>query len=249
MTSKRFDGRVALVTGASRGIGEAIAKRLASEGATVLAAARSAEHLARVVAAIGDAGGKAQAVTLDLADSASIEAGVKSALAAHGEIPILVNNAGVTDDNLILRMSREAWDRVLSTNLTGVFLLTQAVVKGMVRKRYGRIVNVTSVVGLMGNAGQVNYAASKAGLIGFTKSIARELASRNITCNAVAPGFIATAMTDAMTEEAREKLSGQIPLARLGTADDVAAAVAFLASEEAAYVTGTVLNVSGGLYM
>jgi 3-oxoacyl-[acyl-carrier protein] reductase len=245
----RFENRVALVTGASRGIGEAIAKRLASEGATVLAAARSAEHLARVVAAIGDAGGKAQAVTLDLADSASIEAGVKSALAAHGEIHVLVNNAGVTDDNLILRMSREAWDRVLSTNLTGVFLLTQAVVKGMVRKRYGRIVNVTSVVGLMGNAGQVNYAASKAGLIGFTKSIARELASRNVTCNAVAPGFIATAMTDAMTQEAREKLSGQIPLARLGTADDVAAAVAFLASEEAAYVTGTVLNVSGGLYM
>jgi 3-oxoacyl-[acyl-carrier protein] reductase len=245
----RFENRVALVTGASRGIGEAIAKRLASEGATVLAAARSAEQLARVVAAIGDAGGKAQAVTLDLADSASIEAGVKSALAAHGEIHVLVNNAGVTDDNLILRMSREAWDRVLSTNLTGVFLLTQAVVKGMVRKRYGRIVNVTSVVGLMGNAGQVNYAASKAGLIGFTKSIARELASRNVTCNAVAPGFIATAMTDAMTQEAREKLSGQIPLARLGTADDVAAAVAFLASEEAAYVTGTVLNVSGGLYM
>jgi len=245
----RFENRVALVTGASRGIGEAIAKRLASEGATVLAAARSAEQLARVVAAIGDAGGKAQAVTLDLADSASIEAGVKSALAAHGEIHVLVNNAGVTDDNLILRMSREAWDRVLSTNLTGVFLLTQAVVKGMVRKRYGRIVNVTSVVGLMGNAGQVNYAASKAGLIGFTKSIARELASRNVTCNAVAPGFIATAMTDAMTQETREKLSGQIPLARLGTADDVAAAVAFLASEEAAYVTGTVLNVSGGLYM
>ena len=155
----------------------------------------------------------------------------------------------VTEDGLILRMSREAWDRVLATNLTGVFLLTQAVIKGMVRKRYGRIVNVTSVVGLMGNAGQANYAASKAGLVGLTMSVARELASRNITCNAVAPGFIATAMTDRMTDAAREGLSGQIPLERLGTPDDVAAAVAFLASDEASYVTGTVVNVSGGLYM
>ena len=237
------------MTGASRGIGESIAKRLASEGASVLAAARSADALARVVSEIGAAGGKAAALALDLSDAASIEAAVKSALASHGEISVLVNNAGVTEDGLILRMGREAWDRVLATNLTGVFLLTQAVVKGMVRKRYGRIVNVTSVVGLMGNAGQVNYAASKAGLIGLTKSVARELASRNITCNAVAPGFIATAMTDKMTPEAREKLSAEIPLERLGTADDVAAAVAFLASEEAAYVTGTVLNVSGGLYM
>ncbi len=249
MTAKRFDGRVALVTGASRGIGESIAKRLASEGAFVLAAARSAEALARVVSEIASAGGRAEAVALDLADSPSIAAAVKSALAAHGEIHVLVNNAGVTADNLILRMSREAWDRVLSTNLTGVFLLTQSVVKGMVRKRYGRIVNVTSVVGLMGNAGQANYAASKAGLIGLTKSVARELASRNITCNAVAPGFIATAMTEKMTEEARAKLSGQIPLERLGAPEDVAAAVAFLASEEASYITGTVVNVSGGLYM
>ncbi len=200
----RFENRVALVTGASRGIGESIAKRLASEGASVLAAARSADALERVVSEIGAAGGRAVALALDLADPASIEAAVKSTLASHGEISVLVNNAGVTEDNLILRMSREAWDRVLATNLTGVFLLTQAVVKGMVRKRYGRIVNVTSVVGLMGNAGQANYAASKAGLIGLTKSVARELASRNITCNAVAPGFIATAMTDRMTPEARE---------------------------------------------
>jgi len=246
---KRFDGRIALVTGASRGIGEAIAKRLASEGATVLAAARTADALARVVSEIEAAGGRASALALDLADPGSIEAAVKNALAAHGEIHVLVNNAGVTEDNLILRMSREAWDRVLATNLTGVFLLTQAVVKGMVRKRYGRIVNVTSVVGLMGNAGQVNYAASKAGLVGLTKSVARELASRNITCNAVAPGFIATAMTDKMTDEAKSKMTGQIPLERLGAPGDVAAAVAYLASEDGAYVTGTVVNVSGGLYM
>jgi len=246
---KRFDGRIALVTGASRGIGEAIAKRLASEGATVLAAARTADALARVVSEIEAAGGRASALALDLADPGSIEAAVKNALAAHGEIHVLVNNAGVTEDNLILRMSREAWDRVLATNLTGVFLLTQSVVKGMVRKRYGRIVNVTSVVGLMGNAGQVNYAASKAGLVGLTKSVARELASRNITCNAVAPGFIATAMTDKMTDEAKSKMTGQIPLERLGAPGDVAAAVAYLASEDAAYVTGTVVNVSGGLYM
>jgi 3-oxoacyl-[acyl-carrier protein] reductase len=246
---KRLDGRIALVTGASRGIGEAIAKRLAAEGATVLAAARAADALAKVVAEIEVAGGKASALPLDLSDAGSIDAAVKSALASHGEIHVLVNNAGVTEDNLMLRMSREAWDRVLGTNLTGVFLLTQAVVKGMVRKRYGRIVNVTSVVGLMGNAGQVNYAASKAGLVGLTKSVARELASRNITCNAVAPGFIATAMTERMTDEAKAKMTGQIPLERLGTADDIAAAVAYLASEEASYVTGTVINVSGGLYM
>lgn len=245
----RFEGKTALVTGASRGIGEAIAKRLASEGATVIAAARSTEALERVVSEIAAAGGKAAPLVLDLADGGAIEGAVKDALAAHGEIHVLINNAGVTEDNLILRMSRQAWDNVLATNLTGVFLLTQAVIKGMVRKRYGRIVNVTSVVGLMGNAGQANYAASKAGLIGLTKSVARELSSRNITCNAVAPGFIATAMSDKMTDVARERLSTQIPLERLGTPDDVAAAVAFLASEEACYITGTVLNVSGGLYM
>lgn len=245
----RFTGKTALVTGASRGIGEAIAKRLAAEGASVIAAARSTEALERVVSEIAGAGGKAAPLVLDLADGASIDGVVKGALASHGEIHVLVNNAGVTEDNLILRMGRKAWDTVLATNLTGVFLLTQAVIKGMVRQRYGRIVNVTSVVGLMGNAGQANYAASKAGLIGLTKSVARELASRNITCNAVAPGFIATAMSDKMTEVARERLSTQIPLERLGTPDDVAAAVAFLASEEACYVTGTVLNVSGGLYM
>lgn len=196
-----------------------------------------------------EAGGHASALSLDLSDAASIEAGVKSALSAHGQIDVLVNNAGVAEDNLILRMPKDSWDRVLGTNLTGVFLLTQAVVRPMVKRRYGRIVNITSVVGLMGNAGQANYAASKAGLIGLTKSIARELASRNVTCNAVAPGFIQTAMTERMSDAAREALSAQIPLARLGTPEDVASAVAFLGSEEAAYITGHVLNVSGGLYM
>jgi 3-oxoacyl-[acyl-carrier protein] reductase len=193
--------------------------------------------------------GRAEAVQLDISDAASIESAVKESLASHGQIDVLVNNAGITEDNLVLRMSREAWDRVITTNLTGAFLLTQAVVKSMVRRRYGRIVNVTSIVGLMGNAGQANYAAAKAGLVGLTKSVARELGSRNVTCNAVAPGFIETAMTDRMTEEARAALTGQIPLQRLGRPEDVANAVAYLASEEAGYVTGTVLNVSGGLYM
>jgi 3-oxoacyl-[acyl-carrier protein] reductase len=245
----RFDARIALVTGASRGIGEAIARRLAAEGARVIAAARSLEALEKLVSEIASAGGRATALRMDLSDAASVEAAAKSALETHGAVDVLVNNAGVTDDNLILRMSREAWERVLATNLTGAFLLTQAIVRSMVRRRYGRIVNITSVVGLMGNAGQANYAASKAGLIGLTKSVAREFASRNITCNAVAPGFIETEMTEKMTPAAREGLSGQIPAGRLGTPAEVAEAVAFLASEPAAYITGHVLNVSGGLYI
>jgi 3-oxoacyl-[acyl-carrier protein] reductase len=245
----RFDGRIALVTGASRGIGEAIARRLAAEGAQVIAAARTVDALERLVGEIASAGGKATALRMDVSDGASIEEAAKVALERHGGIDVLVNNAGVTEDNLILRMSREAWDRVLATNLTGAFLLTQAIVKSMVRKRYGRIVNVTSVVGLMGNAGQANYAASKAGLIGLTKTVARELASRNITCNAVAPGFVETEMTGKMTPAAREALSGQIPAGRLGTPADVAEAVAFLGCEQASYITGHVLNVSGGLYI
>lgn len=245
----RFEGRVALITGASRGIGEAVARRLASEGATVLATARSRPSLDRVVAEISSSGGRSHAIVLDVSEAASIDAAVKSALEEHGQIDVLVNNAGLTEDNLVLRMSRESWDRVLTTNLTGAFLLTQAVVKSMVRRRYGRIVNVTSIVGLMGNAGQTNYASAKAGLVGLTKSVARELGSRNVTCNAVAPGFIATAMTDRVNDDARTTLTDQIPLGRVGRPEDVAAAVAFLASEEAGYVTGAVLNVSGGLYM
>jgi len=245
----KLEGKIALVTGASQGIGEAIARRFAAEGAVVLCAARSADKLAALAASIESGAGKARAVGLDVGDAASVAAAMKSIAETEGRLDILVNNAGITEDNLILRMTKDSWDRVINTNLTGAFLLSQAAIKMMIRQRFGRIINVTSVVGLMGNAGQANYAAAKAGLVGFTKSVARELGSRNITCNAVAPGFISTAMTDQMTEAARASLSGQIPAQRLGTPEDVAAAVAYLASEEAAYVTGTVLNVSGGLYM
>ncbi|MGH9440921.1 MAG: 3-oxoacyl-[acyl-carrier-protein] reductase [Thermoanaerobaculia bacterium] len=245
----RLKGKIALVTGASQGIGEAIASRFAREGATTICAARSAEKLAALVARIAGESGTAEALTLDVANSDSIAAGIKSVLEKHGRLDVLVNNAGITEDNLILRMGKDSWDRVLATNLTGAFLLSQAAVKAMVRNRFGRIINVTSVVGLMGNAGQANYASAKAGLVGLTKSLAREVGSRNITVNAVAPGYIATSMTEKMTDAAKQALESQIPLQRLGAPDDIAAAVAFLASDEASYVTGHVLNVSGGLYM
>jgi 3-oxoacyl-[acyl-carrier protein] reductase len=245
----KLQGKVALVTGASQGIGEAIAARFARDGATTLCAARSAEKLSALVSRIASDGGTAESVPLDVASADSIASAMKALLEKHGRLDILVNNAGITEDNLILRMSRESWDRVLATNLTGAFLLSQAAVKAMVRNRFGRIINVASVVGLMGNAGQANYASAKAGLVGLTKSLAREVGSRSITVNAVAPGYIATAMTDKMTDAAKEALSAQIPLQRLGSPEDIAAAVAFLASDEASYVTGHVLNVSGGLYM
>jgi len=240
-------GRVAIVTGASRGIGRAVARTLASAGASVVAGARG-DHAAEVAGEITAAGGKAIAVTLDVTDEASIAAAVASAASAFGKVDILVNNAGITRDTLMLRMKRDDWDAVIATNLTGAFTCTQAVLKGMVKQRYGRIVTISSVVGQSGNAGQANYAASKAGLIGFSKALAREVASRNITVNVVAPGLIDTDMTRAITDAAQQDWAASIPLGRLGTPDDIAAAVCFLASDAASYITGHVLAVNGGMY-
>ncbi len=240
-------GKTALVTGASRGIGESIARRLGETGAHVLCAARSVDAVERVAGEIVAAGGKATGVALDIA-AANVREGIRALLEQHGHIDILVNNAGVTDDDLFLRMKAEAWTKVMHTNLDSAFHITQEIVKKMIRARWGRIINISSIVGLSGNPGQVNYSASKAALIGFTKSLALEIGSRNVTVNAVAPGFIATSMTEAMTDEARATLESRIALKRLGTPDDVAYAVVFLASQQASYITGAVLNVSGGLY-
>jgi len=245
----KLDGRVALVTGASRGIGRAIARGLAAEGAVVIAAARDAARLSEVVGEITAAGGRADGITVDVADRTSVDAAFSRLLEAHGRIDCLVNNAGVTRDNLLLRMKDEEWQQVLATNLGGAFLCTQAALRPMIKQRSGRVVNVASVVGLTGNAGQANYAASKAGLVGFTKSVAREVASRGITVNAVAPGFIETDMTAAMTDKAKEAVTGAIPMGRVGSPEDVAGAVVFLASDAAAYVTGQVLAVDGGFHM
>jgi 3-oxoacyl-[acyl-carrier protein] reductase len=242
-----LSGRVALVTGASRGIGRAIATQLASRGAVVIAAARG-DHARGVADEILAAGGRAEALTLDVTDSSAAESAVASTVERHERIDILVNNAGITRDQLMLRLRREEWDAVLATNLTSAYTLTHAALKPMIRQRRGRIICISSVVGQRGNAGQANYAASKAGLIGFAKSVALEVASRNITVNVVAPGMIETDMTAVLPEKTREAIVASIPAGRLGAPADVAAAVCFLASEEAAYITGQVLAVNGGMY-
>ena len=244
-----LEGRAALVTGASQGIGRACAVALAKAGAQVALAARNTTRLAEIAAEIESAGGRAVPFPLDLASEDSIKAAAKAVLAQFGKIDILVNNGGITRDNLMLRMKLADWNAVLNTNLTGAFLLTQAVSSSMLKARYGRIVNIASVVGETGQAGQANYAASKAGLIGLTMSLARELASRNITVNAVAPGYISTPMTDVLNDQQRSAMLTQIPLDRAGTPEEVAHAVVFLASDQAAYITGHVLDVNGGMHM
>jgi len=244
-----LDGKVALVTGASRGIGLTIAKALAAAGAEVIACARSqgaAEETARRITADG---GRARAAVLDVASDESVAASVPELVKAYGSIPLLVNNAGITRDNLLLRMKKEDWDQVVDTNLTGVYRMCRALVPAMMRARFGRIVNVTSVVAEIGNPGQANYCASKAGIEGMTRSLARELGSRNITVNCVAPGFIDTDMTRALGDDARAKLLEQVPLGRLGAAEDVAAAVLYLVGPGGDYVTGSVLAVNGGMSM
>jgi 3-oxoacyl-[acyl-carrier protein] reductase len=242
-----LSGKVALVTGASRGIGAAIAKTFAAQGATVVAAARGTNAEARV-AEIAAEGGKAEPASLDVTSPATVETVVQGVLARHGRLDILVNNAGITRDQLMLRMKRDDWDAVIATNLTAAYTCTQAVLRSMVKQRSGRIITISSVVGQMGNAGQVNYAASKAGLIGMAKALAREVASRGITVNVVAPGMIDTEMTRALGTQAAESWTSQIPLGRLGTPQDVANVVCFLASDEAAYITGQVIAVNGGMY-
>ena len=244
-----LSGRVALVTGASQGIGRTVAQRLAKSGAAVAAAARNQEKLNELVQEITGAGGKAGAFALDVADEEQVKSTIKAAIAQFGKIDILVNNAGITRDQLVMRMKRTDWDAVLQTNLTSAYLCIQQVIGSMLKQRWGRIINITSIFGQMGQAGQANYAASKAGLIGLTMAIAREVGSRNITCNAVAPGFIETAMTAVLSDEFKQTAVKQIPLGRVGSPEDVASAVAFLASDDASYITGHVLNVNGGMLM
>ena len=244
-----LSGHVAFVTGASQGIGRTCALRLARDGASVAVAARNRQKLDELVAEIAAAGGTAAAFELDVANEDQVKAAIKAAIAQFGKVDILVNNAGITRDQLVMRMKRADWDAVLQTNLTSAYLCIQQVMSSMLKQRWGRIINVSSVFGQMGQAGQANYAASKAGLIGLTMAIAREVGSRNITCNAVAPGFIETAMTAALGEEFKQTATQQIPLGRVGSPEDVAGAVAFLASDDAAYITGHVLNVNGGMLM
>ncbi len=241
--------KVALVTGASQGIGRATSLALAEAGAKVAIAARNTEKLASLAAEIAGAGGEALAVPMDVADPAQVKTGFQQLLAKFGKLDILVNNAAITRDTLALRMKLEDWDAVLRTNLTGAHLCIQQALGAMLKQRAGRIINITSVVAETGNAGQANYVASKAGLIGLTRAIAVEVASRNITVNAIAPGFIATPMTDPLSQEIKDKMKSMIPLGRFGTDRDVAAAIVFLASDEAGYITGQVLDVNGGLHM
>lgn len=241
-----FEGKIALVTGASRGIGRAIAETLVARGATVVGTATS-ENGAQAISEWLGANGKGY--MLNVADQASVEAVLTAIRADFGEIDILVNNAGITRDNLLMRMKDDEWQDIIDTNLTSVFRLSKAVLRAMMKKRFGRIVTIGSVVGTMGNGGQANYAAAKAGLIGFSKSLAREVASRGITVNVVAPGFIETDMTQALTEEQRAGILSQVPANRLGDAKEIASAVAFLASDEADYITGETLHVNGGMYM
>jgi len=243
------EGRVALVTGASQGIGRACALVLAEAGAKVALCARNQEKLEQVAGEVSGKGGEAVAFKMDVASEDQIKAGVKAAIARFGKVDILVNNAGITRDQLVMRMKRADWDDVLNTNLTGPFLLTQAVIGPMLRQRWGRIVNITSIFGQIGQAGQANYSSAKAGLIGLTMAVAREVASRSITVNAVAPGLIETAMTAELPAELRDNIMKNIPLGRAGTDLDVAHAVKFLASEEAGYITGQVLKVNGGILM
>jgi 3-oxoacyl-[acyl-carrier protein] reductase len=245
-----LSGRTALVTGASQGIGRACARRLAKCGAAGVAlVARNQEKLEEVAREIAPSGARTLVARADMENEEEIKAAFRAVLEQFGKIDILVNNAGITRDQLIMRMKRTDWDRVLQTNLTSAYLCTQQAIPSMLKQRWGRIINITSVFGQMGQVGQANYASSKAGLIGFTMAVARELGSRNITSNAVAPGFIETAMTSAFSPELREKALAMIPLGRVGTAEEVAHSVAFLASEEAGYITGHVLNVNGGILM
>lgn len=247
--SSTFNERVAVVTGAGRGIGKAIAETLAAGGATVICVSKSESSCGQVAEAITSGGGKAKALAVDVSDGEAVAQACTDLIAEFGTIDILVNNAGITKDGMMLRMSNEDWDAVLNTNLSSCFYWTKGLASPMARKRWGRIINITSVIGLMGNAGQVNYAAAKAGMIGFTKSIAKELASRSITCNAVAPGFIQTDMTAGLNDDITSQISARIPLKKFGKPEDIANMVEFLCSEKGNYITGQVFTVDGGMVM
>ncbi|GKX54745.1 beta-ketoacyl-ACP reductase [Leminorella grimontii] len=242
----KLEGKIALVTGASRGIGKAIAQRLAAEGARVIGTATSESGAQSISEYLGAQG---KGLALNVTDAASVESTLEAIRAEFGDVDILVNNAGITRDNLLMRMKDEEWQDIIDTNLTAIFRLSKAVMRAMMKKRYGRIITIGSVVGTMGNAGQANYAAAKAGVIGFSKSLAREVASRGITVNVIAPGFIETDMTRALTDEQRSGILSQVPANRLGDAKEIASAAAFLASDEAGYITGETLHVNGGMYM